>query len=250
VVAPTAVDLLTAWEWGQGSGVPQRSAAVLAVLLPDRRPEELVAMSIGERDLHLLHGHRDLFGSELDCVLGCAECSAELELTLAVEDLLASAAAGRDGAVDDPAVLMWGGWRVHFRRIALGDLLAAAVAADARQELLRRCVVATVTPDGHAADGFPELGLPPDVEHALVEQLEQRDVIGLLDLDLTCPDCGHAWSAPLDPASFLWAEIDDWAHRTLREVHLLAAAYGWDEERILGLSPWRRQTYLRMNGHG
>ena len=36
------------------------------------------------------------------------------------------------------------------------------------------------------------------------------------------------------------------ALRTLREIDVLATAYGWTETEILRLSPWRRQAYLEI----
>jgi hypothetical protein len=49
-----------------------------------------------------------------------------------------------------------------------------------------------------------------------------------------------------DIASYFWDEINAWANRILREVHILASRYGWSERDILALSPWRRQFYLDM----
>ena len=51
------------------------------------------------------------------------------------------------------------------------------------------------------------------------------------------------------PSSWLerfWAEIDAWARRILREVNILARAYGWRESDILALGAVRRQIYLTM----
>jgi hypothetical protein len=47
-----------------------------------------------------------------------------------------------------------------------------------------------------------------------------------------------------DIVSFLWTEIAAEAKRLLREVHILASAYGWREADIFSLSPLRRQFYL------
>jgi hypothetical protein len=76
--------------------------------------------------------------------------------------------------------------------------------------------------------------------------MAEADALGDVQLALTCPQCGHEWQAPFDIASFLWTEINAWAHRTLQDVHELARAYGWREADILALSPWRRQVYLEM----
>jgi hypothetical protein len=61
---------------------------------------------------------------------------------------------------------------------------------------------------------------------------------------LTCPSCGASWQEGLDILSFFWDEIENWAYRTLHEIHMLALAYGWSEPEILSLSAARRQMYL------
>ena len=38
-----------------------------------------------------------------------------------------------------------------------------------------------------------------------------------------------------------------WARRTLRDVHVLARAYGWREADVLALSPTRRQIYVELS---
>ena len=53
---------------------------------------------------------------------------------------------------------------------------------------------------------------------------------------------------PFDIVSFFWREIEEFAIRTLREIHALARAYGWAEDQILALSPTRRRCYLEMVG--
>jgi hypothetical protein len=88
--------------------------------------------------------------------------------------------------------------------------------------------------------------MPDDLVEQVVTQIAALDPQARIELDLTCAACGHAWPAVLDIASFLWAEINAWAHRTLRDVHAIARAYGWPEADILAMSPLRRQCYLEM----
>ncbi len=93
---------------------------------------------------------------------------------------------------------------------------------------------------------------PDDVPAAVLEiaeqQLADRDPQADVRLRLVCPACEHATTMIFDIASFLWHEIDAWACRILREVHTLASAYGWTEEAILALTPFRRQCYLELVG--
>ena len=80
----------------------------------------------------------------------------------------------------------------------------------------------------------------------MVEQIAASDPQADTRINLTCPECRHAWSEVFDIASFFWAEVDALARRTLREVNVLARVYGWAERDILALSPSRRQIYLAM----
>lgn len=249
VSSPSATDLLLAWERGSQARGAERGIVLLTTVLADTPVESVASMSVGERDLHLLSAHGMLFGPKLDCVVDCPECSTALELRIAIDELLAGAAQpgppAREGEVSAA------GWFVRFRRITVRDLVDATAATDpgqARATLLQRAVEATVRPDGSATDGIPTEGLPTEVEAALMETMERLEPVAPVDFELQCPECSHTWTAPFDIAGFLWAEIDGWAQRTLREVHGLASAYGWREPDILALSPWRRAAYLRMSG--
>ena len=95
--------------------------------------------------------------------------------------------------------------------------------------------------------------LPDEVERlgarrALIlstpEQLASADV----ELAAACAECGSSFEIPFDIGSFLLREVEVWAGRVLREVHVLAREYGWDETAILRLSPRRRRSYLDLIG--
>ena len=53
-------------------------------------------------------------------------------------------------------------------------------------------------------------------------------------------------SFPKIQIEFLGGSGRDKVARILREVHTLAAAYGWSEAEILALSPARRRVYLEL----
>ena len=81
---------------------------------------------------------------------------------------------------------------------------------------------------------------------ALSAALAEADPGAELLLELQCPACERGWWELLDVATFLWAEVEVQARRLLREVHVLARAYGWREADVLALSPRRRRLYLEM----
>ncbi|MGW0209347.1 hypothetical protein ACWDZ8_27315, partial [Streptomyces sp. NPDC003233] len=88
--------------------------------------------------------------------------------------------------------------------------------------------------------------LPEHVRRRVAQAAAAADPAADIRLNLACPACGHAASAELDIASYLWAELDAWARGTLQDVHLLAGHYGWSESEILALSPLRRRYYLEL----
>jgi hypothetical protein len=244
-------ELLMVWEWGLARGLLERGLVLLAAACPNEPVEQLLHLSIGERDARLA-GLRELtFGSRLDCQVKCPVCTQQLELDIATDDLFASSSLDAI-AGDGSAEITHDQWRVRFRLVETRDLLAALDAGDsvaARRFLLRRCVVGSTPPRGAEVAGLPEDGLPTGVEATLFAEMERLDVASNITLALNCPECRHAWSAPFDILSFFWREIEAWAVRTLRQVHWLASAYGWSEHEVLALSAWRRDAYLQLAGH-
>jgi hypothetical protein len=90
--------------------------------------------------------------------------------------------------------------------------------------------------------------LPDEVVQAVAERMEASDPQADVRIALCCPGCGHRWESVFDVLSFFWSEITVWAERTLREVHVLASAYGWREPDVLALGARRRRLYLRLVG--
>ena len=71
---------------------------------------------------------------------------------------------------------------------------------------------------------------------------------GLADLSLAhrCERCGKDCETAFDVLDYLWRRIVVEARRLLREVHLIARAYGWTSETVLALSPARRAAHLAL----
>lgn len=240
--APSADELLRVWEWGQRHGPLERGQALLAASCPDEAADHLLDLTIGQRDLRLLRLREALFGPQIDCQIACPACGDSLELAFNTRDLTALATSSPPGPPSAPLALDANGWHVQFRLLTCRDLLEGVRGGDAasrRRALLERCVISSVPADP----------LPVEIETALVAEMERADGSSVVDVALTCPSCAHTWAAPFDIVSVLWRELDAWAYRTLRDVHVLASAYGWSEPEVLALSAWRRDAYLQMTGH-
>jgi hypothetical protein len=239
----SAAQLLDAWEQGLSEPAGRRALPLLAAALPDASTEAVATLSIGERDRWLLTLRSWTFGPRLACVASCSSCSEQLEWTVDIADLWSAKQAELPGEIS----LEVDHYRVTFRVPNSLDLAALAGCADpetARLSLLERCISA-VEREGHE---ITSTDLPSAVANAVAKRMGEADSQADVQVDLTCPACGHGWRALFDIETFFWSEINAWARRILSEVHTLASAYGWREKDILNLSPWRRQFYLGLVG--
>jgi len=235
----TEAALLAAWEDGIRRGPVDRALALVGRAVSGQDAAALERWPIGRRDAALLDVHEATFGERLDGVTECANCGEPLELGFAVRELRARHAAGDGERVDA------GGCAISLRPPTTADLRAAAAAADAaagERALLERCVVSA------EYDGRPvaPTDLPAESIEALDRRLAELDPQSDLRIALTCPECAHRWSVGLDPADFVWREVEARAHELLADVAALAALYGWSESDVLALSPARRAAYLEL----
>jgi hypothetical protein len=176
-------------------------------------------------------------------VTSCPSCAEEIELTFDAAEVR------RRGGSDTPAPFdtTAGGYELTLRLPATTDLAhlsdASNIAA-ARRQLFARCLLGARR-DGAAIDVEE---LPAEVIDAAAARMAELDPQADVAFEVACPSCAHAWLEPFDVVTFLWSELASTARRLLREVHQLAAAYGWSEREILALSPMRRQAYVEMLG--
>jgi hypothetical protein len=218
---------------------------LLAAACPDTPADALAKLRIGRRDACLLTLREWTFGPELVGVTTCPGCGERLELTFGTADIRVPSHSREDDEKEGQVLsLDADGYQVRFRMPTSLDLFAIAgqELETSRRLLLHHCLLAAE----HNGEEMACDQLPANVIDAVVEQMEQDDPQGDVQLALSCRVCDHHWQAAFDIVSFFWSEINAWAHRTLHEVHALASAYGWSEADILALSPWRRQTYLEL----
>lgn len=217
---------MDSWERGEAQHPLHRALTLLQAGNPEQSLEELASLPIGERDRRLIALRREWVGSRFEAVSACPHCGEQLEFSLEAADFpLAPAPAsvsltleGRTADVRVPTTL---------------DILAAveAPAEERRAVLISRCA------GEHVAT---------EAGKAVEECLSKLDPMLDVGLDLACPACGHQWRSVFDIAGYFWTEIADHARRLLREVNILAQAYGWTEPEILALSARRRRMYLGL----
>ena len=255
----SASELLNIWEWGRTQPSWSRALRLLATACPETTVDMLSKLSIGQRDTLLLTLRERTFGSQLVSLAVCPSCGERLELDFQIGDIRVTPPA----EPVEMLVLNVSDYEISFRLPNSLDLMAMVASsyteaermhatanasashehvANAQEILIGRCLL-------KAAYNGEELAvhqLPPNLLNVVVEQIAQADPQADVQLALTCAACGHQWESLFDIVSFFWTEINAWVTRILREVHILASAYGWREADILAMSPRRRQLYLEM----
>jgi hypothetical protein len=237
--------LLAVWDSAAALPAAGRALALVAAAYPEQSPEALARLSVGRRDACLLTLREWAFGPDMESLADCPRCGDRLELSFQLADIRVPQVSETEPP--DTVSLSLGDGELRFRLPDSRDLEALAEAGegiDGVSMLLGRCLL----PDHDGrADRSPGL-LPDAVVEDVAGRMAQADPQADVELALSCPSCEHAWLAPFDIASYFWSEVDAWANRALRDIHLLARAYGWREADVLALSPRRRQLYLELIG--
>lgn len=236
----SAEAVLAIWEQLPVDDAVRGPLTILAQAYPELSEDNLLEMSIGERDSRLLQLREQLFGETLDGFADCPRCAERLEFSIAAGDI-------RDVAGPDIAErsldVRTTDLDARLRPPNSRDLLDVQRYADpdlAARLMLERCV------EQLTYRGQPLLpgDAPDDVLTVIGEQLSRQQGLADFDLEIQCSACGHRWDAPLDIASFFGRELHRLAGQLLDQVHTLAAAYGWSEKAILDMHPQRRRAYL------
>lgn len=237
----STVELFGVWEQGLPRTPVQRSLLLLAAAWPEMTPQDAARLSIGQRDAYLLTLREWIFGPRLSSLVICPDCGERLEFAFQVADIRVTTTSD----LPDDLTVNVAAYRVQYRLLNSLDLLALVHSHstdEARRQLLEHCICQAK----YQGEMLPVEQLPAEVIEAVEAEMARFDPQADVQLELTCPACQHAWTAPFDIGSFFWQEINAWAYRLLREIHLLASAYGWREADILAMSSWKRQLYLQM----
>lgn len=236
-------ELLECWENGLNQSPAGHALILLTAAFPDLSPEYLAHLSIGRRDGYLLELRELTFGPKIDGIASCPECKKLQGLTFNVNDVKVSSEIGSHETLS----LSVDGRELRFRlpnSIDVENASTGGERSDYRFLLLERCLLYTKPENkGETIENLPA-HVVAKVEQKMAEADPQADV----QLALSCAECDHQWLLAFDIVSFFWSEIMTWAQRTIREVHILASAYGWKESDILTMSPMKRSIYIGMVG--
>jgi hypothetical protein len=193
---------------------------------------------VGDRDFLIMQLRRLTLGDRVSAVVVCPACGAKMdidfEISAAPVEPRPQTAAVHTLTVAQPD----GAARpVHFRLPAGADQEAVLglPVEQAVTALLKRCLI----DDGGAPLSDAQRAAVIEAMDRLAPQLE-------LELELTCPECAHAFLLPFDLTAFFLQEMRLNGARLLREAHYLALYYHWSETEILRLTRPRRRQYLAL----
>ncbi len=239
----SAQELLYTWEVALRAHSVERAITILEMALPEVPRDELLALSVGQRDARLLSIREATFGSRLDGFAECPACQERLEFAFNVSDIRVLPE-NRTSAKQVQEVSIEG-YSLRYRLPDSSDLAQIVCFQDvmvARDLLLQRCVLQACQENVEVEVA----ALPESVIAILGRHMLESDPQAEVPIDLSCPVCTHNWLVIFDIVPFFWSEICAQAKRLMREVHMLARAYGWNEADILAMSATRRQFYLEM----
>jgi hypothetical protein len=239
----SAQEILGVWERGLGQHPVEQALTMLSAAFPNVSRNELLALSVGQRDAYLLALREGIFGSQFTAFAQCQQCQERLEFSFDATDVRVGAASVE--TIGQVQRMYVEDYEVHARLPNSADLLTIAPSrsvALARDILLQCCILQAFLNE----DEVSRKSLPESVLATIGAQLVECDPQSEVDIVLSCPACGQQWSVVFDIVAFLWVEVQAYAKRLLRDIHTLAMAYGWHEADILAMSAVRRQYYLEM----
>jgi hypothetical protein len=248
--ALSAQTILQLWEIGQSQHPIDRALTLLNFACPDRSPEDLAHLSIGQRDLLLLTLRELTFSSQLVGTADCPQCGERLEFVMSTADLRTAEPHPefcRQNTEPTELSLTLEDFELQVTLPNSRDLAAIAHCPDletARTLLMQRCL-RQIKQSGTCLEAT---ALPPALLSQVADRLAAADPQAEIWLDFNCPACQHQWKLLFDIVQFFWTELSSQAQRLMREVHTLARFYGWREADILSMSNLRRQAYLELAG--
>lgn len=226
--------LLDILDTGSGRSLHARAIQILHAAAGDQRdwPHE----PLGNVNDALLRFRELQFGTRLDFVDRCPHCGHGVEFHLdSTAFSNAQGVAKRSITLGDKEVIVRPYTPADFLQV---DHSVEDDPESAARELLSSCIANTDTVDLSS--------LTAEDWSLVAGAIAEADPLSEILFDLECPDCGGKWESLFEPTSYLWRELVNLGERLLREIHMLARAYGWDEATCLRLTPERRGRYVQL----
>lgn len=225
------------WEQAQSLTHPQLAKTLLRAARPELSEDNVLDLTIGERDAELLLIFKNNFQRQLELLERCDACGTELEFDLTVDELLQQ----NKTKVTKTLTVETEHGELQIRLPTTRDLLAIKQTnGNTKKKLIERCIQ-SISDNKMSVVEQPIMSL-------IEEKMQRADPLADMRIALRCHACGHCFETVFDIVAILWNAWKVRAQNLLNEVHILALNYHWDERTILEMSDMRRQFYLSKFG--
>lgn len=222
--------LLEVWEQCYGCSHFQRATRLLHFASPGLSGQQLGDLAVGERDQILISSCVNIFGQVIEAKTRCSECGVDLETQIDLTSFLSP-----EYKAKNSAEISIGAKVVTLEPIRIKDLSDMHLLGPSQWLATKILVV---------EEGQQQPTL--EQQELVNESLADLDPKADLCVEMTCSECGSIWLDAFDITCHFWIKLDALCKKLLVSIHVLANAYGWTEQDIMRLSPWRREVYLDM----
>jgi hypothetical protein len=212
-------------------------------------PGRASELAICDRDRLLAAVYAASFGDRVESEIPCEHCDKGAEINFSLSALVASLATDeatraevgvRHGPDDDGVYQLDDGIRFRLPTGLDQRAVVGLTPTQARVALLRRCLL----DDQHGRR------TASDVDEDTLARIEaaMERVGATIDhhFNVACQECGAEREVRFDIQHFLLRALAHERRYLVREIHYLAATYGWGLEQILGLTRDDRRAFVRL----
>ena len=204
--------------------------------------DDLIQLTACDRDRLLAVIYSRIYGRRVDSSAICAACGEAFDLHFDLADLIDTLLSSTETELiqtqPDRSYLLPEG--IRFRLPTAEDELAVIGMSqeDAETLLLQRCMLAPESQE-----------IEKGVNDFLAKiQSAMAALAPLVDteLDAKCPECSYMQQVHFDLQHFLLQALCNDRDQLMRDLHILASAYGWGLNEILRLARSQRKSLVAM----
>lgn len=191
----------------------------------------VVKIVTADRDRIFAHLYTSIYGSKVESTLQCSNCEEQFDLDFLIPDLVKHYRLTGGLLQEDGTYHLEPGIRF---RLPTGEdelMLEGLSQAAAEDLLMKRCLV----------EGDYEK------DRAVIQKI-MEEIAPVLNIDMqaSCPECGHSQQVQFDIQSFLLTKLKQERPWLIREIHRIALHYHWPHEVIMALPRNLRKQYAAL----
>lgn len=231
-------------EWAVHDASTRTAVELLQRLVdwPSGDAGDAAELTAPDRDTLLATIYAHVYGDRVDTTARCTACSSPYDISFSLSDLrdilTSNLATEKVQAFPDGTFRSESG--IHFRLADARDELEVSLLpeAEAARALARRCVL-----ESHpGADSASDEQILSELESVM------EDVAPVLDVDInaTCPECRSPQTMRFDVQFYLLQALEQDRARLARDIHYIAATYGWRLQDVLSLERSERRRLVQF----